>query len=91
MWVKLSPRMRVVAGRSCRSICSIDSLSSVRLSRSISTCSLSIRPGASSVCSEGELRLLRGGDSLQEYSKDLSIAFALAMRPLMGHQTADRA
>lgn len=54
------------SGRSRRSICSIDSLSSAGISRSTSTCSLSIKPGASSVCSEGGLRLFRGGDAVSD-------------------------
>jgi hypothetical protein len=47
-----------------------------RISRSTSTCSFSIRPGASSVCSEGELRRFRGG-AVSE------IIFALEYRNLL--------
>ena len=70
---------------------SIDSFPSTGASRSTSTCSLSIRPEASSVCSDGGVRLFGGGaisESLlgSEYRMCRS-QFVASMR----HQAADRA
>ena len=72
------------SGRSLRSIRSIDSECSAGIPRSTSTCSLSIRPGASSVCSVGGVCLFRGAMPFQRFSFALSIACALATRRLNG-------
>jgi hypothetical protein len=54
------------SGLSHGSIRSIDWRSSKGASRSTSTCSLSIRPGPSSACSDGVVRLFEGGDAVPE-------------------------
>src|ERR1017187_903008 len=48
------------------SIRSIDWRSSKGASRSTSTCSLSIRPGGSSACSDGGVRVFEGGGAVAE-------------------------
>jgi transposase InsO family protein len=60
----------------------IAALRSIGIARSTSTCSLSIRLGASSDNPSGWVRPFRGGDADSDFLSDMSIACTLATRRL---------